>query len=791
MEIRRAKIKNINKSDNTATIEYTAGYDIVVKNVKLPMPYAGQGYGIHVGYDVDDIVLVGEDLNKEVYILCTLQDDRLLPILTYKDVEQLDVIYNNKPRYYPIDTGEILLQCKELSNILLDKYGSITLQTPSSSLISIDNINELILISSLNQIINSESGVINFGLIRRDIRTKQEKLEDFVTDNIISNNPESFLKKYIIGVDPKYFNGEHYGLFDLDSDIPPFIKNKVNGLYNIPNSDKIIDNIKNPALNELSILINEFSDGVNLINKEFDYTNKRRGYLDPNLMAKFILGTVVDEKGRIPRFDYVFGDFEQNKKRKGIGKGHGRIWILPGINENNNSVDFKYDKDRNVNSKDIELNDTHRWEVTDISKFNASIGLELVLNTRGADNNGVVVDDKNIGSKYYIGIDKEGLTKINIPAATSLNEKYRSGRSLLFNSDGSITLSIGKEYGRDFNEKSVVVGYYDKNYSEFYNKNAKYASRQENNNKNDIFLNYNRDRENHSITADLEGAVELRVGKKSTGESIMLECDGGFSFYLGKLNNEGNSVAIPDDILLSKPNKNSKRKGYSLQGRLDGALELDIGKSDGDQSISLNASSVAKLSINQDNIGNSLNIDASGSVSIDVKSGGHRFLIASSSLKNQLANSIVLQHGGPTKSIIMIDPSGKIILRNSVANSQIIIDNNGNITMINSTGANVNITSTGIIECNNGLSRFRLDPTNGVTLSAGSNLFQVSLSGNIDIITSGAVNISASSINLNTSYLKSGSLPNSPYNMVVSDNIIPSDPLTGHYNLVMPTTKIG
>lgn len=811
--IKKAKITEVDHKRGTASLDFMGGLSKPVKNVLLPHPYAGLGWGINVGTEVNGMVLTSENANQEAFIIGFLPDEKYFRENSYKNTQQQDLAINNLPKYRELREGEIHLQSKEASQLYFDYLGDVTLGTADGNFINIHKSTDTInTVSVINQTV-TEAGFIRNGIVRRDIRKESEKLDDLIIDSLISYDEKQLEPTYIIGTDPVFKESlEHPGLFDPTEGMPNILEHNgkhLRGLNKdwkgapwktVPFADKILEKVKNPAVTEFQIEVNEWSDGIaslNLIEQKPEHTI--RGWLPPNLLARVTLGTLVDKNGLMPRFDYVFGDkLQQDRKEKKRGKGHNRIWYTT-INENNNCTDYKYDNKRTLKDGPIGMNDTFRCEVENlVDKFNASIAFEAIFNSRGNDHRGVCPDDEEIGSRWYMAIDKEGMTKLNIPAASKLGEVHREARSLLANLDGSITLSVGREKGTDFTKKSVVAGHYgtyDKSDAKF-NADAcwvegEWPERPGDSSK--LFLNVESDRVDHSITFDLDGCVEGRIdAKEKTKEAVMLEINGGICTYIEKFIHSKKSVAIPKNPLLKKPSKNDSRNEYSISSRMTGAVELDIGKSAGDQSMAINAASVCKFAIDSDSKGDSLNIQQVGSFTLDVLDGNHKIEVLSRTTPGISNDSIRLQHGGATQSLIQIDKTGMITLRNTIASAQITIDPLGNIAMTNASGAHLTLTNTGTIEMGMGIMTMGLNPILGaLTMQAGSNAFSMTMAGELNIVTSSSISLTSPLINLNSSFLKAGPSPLTPFSIAIGDNVLIRDPISGDITPTMPNTKIG
>jgi hypothetical protein len=520
----------------------------------------------------------------------------------------------------------------------------------------------------------------------------------------------------------------------------------------------MIQKIKNPALAEYRIDVSEFSDGVSSLNILEESDNLKQGRLPLNLAARFALGTVVDENGRMPRFDYVFGT--------GEGKGHKEIWKLTGVNETNASVDFKINPSESVKTPAVLGNKT-QWISSGIDRFNTSLALQLLLNTRGADHKGNIPSGTSIGSIWGLQVDKEGLTKWNIPASTPLGEHFRKGRSLLWNLDGSITQSVGKEDNTDL--PSIAGKGNDK---------AK-------------FVNVVDTRRERSWTADFEGTVEWRMGADFAGQSWMVHADGGHSFYYGKYKHtEPSIVSQIATAGLPSPSKSKRRIGTSISGRTEGSVEFDIGANEANnkQSIALNADGMMAITIGADKVKDSLILDTAGNIKFKVSDGGHKFEMLSSTSPDSFKNAIMLQHGGTTGSVIQIDANGVIMLRNAAFNTNIMISAQGAVNIINPAGK-ISLGIDGNISLGGALAGIDISPTTGIILRTSGGSISLNTIGKVEVAANTGFTVTGPFSHLNTTgVLLSPSAALSPFTVAAAGPGM-IDPLTGHATAGFPSIK--
>lgn len=753
MAVNKAIISRVNQLTGIAEIAYQSDkYERNRPNVRLPQPYAGLGWGILAGIEIGTPLIVSEDPDGKPHILGYFTNDKYFGESLEAASGDLGTTFQLEPKYKQLKEGEIALQSKSNSLVFLNDQGGINLSTSDGCLFEVnkntDSINQI----SLSSNIITEAASVRNGLIKRDLRTEQQKIEDLFLDSLLQED-FSFQQDYdIVGVDSQYNitdNIDKYtGIFDTTEGINPILE--IAGIKQTPEADKTTRNIKNPSLVEYRIDAHEFSDGISSLSLSEEKQRLLEGRLPLNLAGRFIIGTVVDENGLMPRFDYVFGS--------GNSKGHGEIWKLPAINETNVSVDFKIDSSKTITSSAV-LGNKSQWISSGIDRFNTAQAFQLVLNTRGADNAGKIPDAKSIGSRWGLMVDKEGLTKWNIPAATSLNNKelFRAGRSLLWNLDGSITQSVGKE-------KSTIL----KNITGLL--------------KDREFVNIQPTREDRSWTGDFEGNIEWKVGKDGAGQSIMIDSDGGLAFYFGKHTSNKDSVVKDVKVAgLTSPSKSRRRIGTSISGKTDGSIELNIGTDVNAQSIALNAGGVISISINKDEVNDSFLLNTTGNIKLKGPNGTSIELLGQSvnGGLTTFENGIIVKSGiGSNVNFIQIDKNNTITLKN--ASSATITMSNGSVTATNMTGNKIALTATGSVSLGGTAASIEIDPIAGIILRTPGGSISLNSVGKVEMAANTGLTVTGPFAHLNNTAIAFGpAAATSPYNIAA---IGPGslDPLTGN-----------
>lgn len=707
MSLSRAKVTRFDPQTGYGDIKlHTTGRGQEISNLSFPQPFLGRGWGILTGVETDTLVtveqtphdthIIGYEVNTEFYEATRSISDSLALTPTYKELRE----------------GEIALQSRSNSLVFLNEVGNIELSTSDGNLFEVNKETDTINQISLSNITITEAARLRNGLIKRDVRTDLEKEADLFVNQLLSVDTSKDLSLDIVGADSEHELEDLTGTFDPTESDPSILV--VPGIQGTPNADKIVTGA-NPALVEYRLDVAEFADGLSGLSFTADEETREQGRLSPNTAAILALGNVVNEGGVMPRFDYVFGN--------GTPKGHGRLWELPAVNEIHNSVDFKTDLNRRVTDAIANGSETE-WVSAGINRFNTALMFDLVLNTRGADHEGNIPDGTNIGSKWALRVDKEGMTKWNIPAATNLDglEQFRAGRSLLWNMDGSLSMSVGKEQSADLKS----IGHTD--------------------------VSLLKTRKDRSWTADFEGSIEWVVGADALGQSRILEADGSYAFKYGlNKSTEASVVSSIDTAGLTAPSVGGKRTGNSVSGILEGSAEFQIGVNDSAnrQSIAMNADGLVSMTLGTDKVKDSLKIEAAGNIKMKVANGGHKFEMTAFDSPGAFKNGIMLQHGGTNQSLFQIDADGVITIRNSLINSNIIISAEGAISLVNLLGK-ISLGKDGVIGLGGASAGIDIDPVNGVIIRTSGGSMSLDLLGKIEMACNAGLTVTGSFAHLNT-----------------------------------------
>lgn len=640
--IRLARVVNIDLAANTCELRFFDSFGTQRTQVQLTHPYMGRGWGILTGVEVGSLALVGREFSGSQRILCYLPQ----PHFFRPDVNSLSDVGLDESRYRQTQSGEIVLQSKPNSAVALNNLGDVVLETSDGNSIEIDKESDLIYQQSAHRRTLCDAGQLDAGTVRRDVRSLQERELDVLFGGVTNFGFSLDMFIETIGVDPQYpevskkggksQSTSQYlipGLFD------PFFPPKLEAGGGMqPN----ITDMLNPAVTEHRAITFEFSDGNPGIELPLlDDRAKRRGHIEPNHIAETTIGTLTNDVGRQIRFDYAFGSSIKAGKLS-FSKGHNRIWKTQ-ENTTADSYDRFFSIDntlKGLRSKKEENSPTtapghnqgSEWTVDSISQAKTSVLFSKILHTRGTDNFGRKETDLSIpyrsgeedqintatsnsfsGSLWTFQVDKEGLTKINIPGATDIGglEPYRAGRSVLMNCDGDITMSIGKQ--KATGEQGIDRLTLPDGTPDFLNRNN--------------YPNYGR--KDRSLTLDLEGNLETHIGADNNcNQSVIAQLDGSIALCVGKEGARGVTErgGVPANVQnsfdepITDAAKASTRTGRSLTARFAGNIELEVGHdTEAAQSIIISTTGGNTMHLNKDRESKSLEVTTQGGIDIHIQ----------------------------------------------------------------------------------------------------------------------------------------------------------------------------
>lgn len=547
-------------------------------NIVVAQPYTGRGWGVFCGVEPGTICVCAHDHERKVYIVAYLPD---LAFMNEAIQRNASIGIDEFP-FPRVVSGEIVLQSKSNARFAMNRFGDISLETPTGDRVVLDATTDTFEILSAQKIETCEAFSSVSGAIKRDVRTPDEKLQEPLTgvSSSFGFNLDSVTE--LIGFDPTYkpstapalskelLEGQEETGFNSNvrADIQEAFDSLPNGLADLSlgetGSSLFKSDAVNPPLTEVRTSFYEFADSnVGLDQQQVTDELKAVGKFDNNVIGRLVYGTYVNEVGKILRFDYGFDDGQM---------GHALMWNTLGINVHvdGKSTDDFFDRNNTLREPKGEIREDFEWTVETLESTDAATFYDFTLRTRGVNYNGVEELEETGGKNWFLRIAKDGLTKLNIPAATSLNAKqfHREGRSLLANFDGSIEATIGKQVCTKEKGLDRVVGITDDR-ANFVNMNN--------------YPNYGR--KDRSVGLDLQGNLELLVGGDSNvNQSIMLQADGSLSAFFGKEVLQSNAQGVIDPLApesgmpISTACLASDRKDRSITVRTIGNVEAHIHK---------------------------------------------------------------------------------------------------------------------------------------------------------------------------------------------------------------------
>jgi len=508
------------------------------KSIPYTLPYAGRGWGILVGPEEGSRVVIGYTSVNTPYVLAYLPNT-----FFYNDeIGDSEGVGVDEFPYQKPRLGEIVLQSKANSSFSLNDEGDARIDIGTGTFIELNRGLDTVIQESVDVLTINEAGKFKSGLVRRDVREEAEKELDALFGNTFDVDVSKLLYTEIIGQDPGYTQKE--------AKLP-------NGLYD-PAFGQTTGGIsaKNPALTEMRFEVEEYADSnVGLDEIRLTDNEKAKGKMEINRLADLHLGTVCNDFGKILRFDYGFG--------KG-GQGHGSIF--------SKSTDFFFNKNNTLKSSQKSAN--YESFVDKMDKTASAILLKMLLHTKGADFKGNLESDEFRGALWSLLIDKEGLTKLEIPAATALGELGRAGKSLIANLNGSLTLALGKEKSSDTTVNDVLAS--------------------------DV-AHSTKGRLDRSITLDAEGNIETVIGADAEkGQSWALKTDGSIEGHIGKDTDNEQSIKITTDgginVTISGPDNKRNAINVNVVGNVVQTVTGNVTQTiDGKVDASVTGDVIAKI----------------------------------------------------------------------------------------------------------------------------------------------------------------------------------------------------
>lgn len=385
--IRLAVVTNVNNIDGVLNTEWLDQTGQSGPDVHIPHPFAGKsGEGIFVGIKVGTILAL--DLaSYERWIPVSI----IPPRSYYRDLTEVDESDFQDVSFPIVGEGEIVIQGKLGSSLKFANNGDFSY---------FNNSNEGFILTGDENSTNrcsinvsppveyniSQLGIKAQGIVRRDVRIEQG--EDEFNEYLTNPLSEQILEE--VGWDPSKKT------------------NYTTTISQSTNSGKPV-NIRNPALTENRELIYEYGRNWYVANQEKEeerFTNnslvahkgedrreRRSSVLNlslqhPNELVERVVGTLVDIFGNMV-------DINRNLILMPTGEG---VEILKDA----------YEKVRHSIAFHMEINTRKGWNYRENGlKEPLKAGPDILTS----------LNNNRDRSRWFVDVDKEGLTKVNIPAS--------------------------------------------------------------------------------------------------------------------------------------------------------------------------------------------------------------------------------------------------------------------------------------------------------------------------------------------------------------------------------------
>lgn len=377
--VRLASIESVDYVAQVATVKMLDRVDARRYKCPLSQPAALNGSGIFTNPVVGTTVLVGFGFNEAPFILTTIPRSAYASDLT--DSENTLDFPTEDTGYPNLVSGEVAVQGPRGSKLFFDKDGNVDLQHGNSC--SRYTSDDIASVKTDNFYANTEASLSVSGVIKRDLRNSIRKVEE-VYDKLF---------------DPEY-----------DQVLSTIGRNPNVATATVTSGSGDTEILRNPALVEQKEIVYEFArtDQLGSIKQENDrlspdssfelvQPNKRKevrpdalnlGPTTPNNLMETIKGTVVDRYGNILDLNRSSIDFSGIDEKGGLKRLEQEDVLL------RRSIKFHAE----INS---------RKATTGEFNFDA-------LDSRS----GTSIQNGHLHSRWYIDVDSEGLTKINIPASS-------------------------------------------------------------------------------------------------------------------------------------------------------------------------------------------------------------------------------------------------------------------------------------------------------------------------------------------------------------------------------------
>ncbi len=699
--LRLAIVTDVNYDDGIMKTRWLDGAQTDdAQDVPIPHPASGKGEGIYFGIRKGSLVA-----------LAMAAYERYIPVAIiptkgfYSNVDSLPGSQYDDMETPSIKEGEVAISGMTGAKIFLDEDGNISLVNAfgEGTLLGGDPDKEdrcTIINQSPAEYSISQTGLKADGIIRRDLRPNEEEFETSIIDPLTDVKFEHILED--VGLDPS-------------KEVSLVTRAGEEG------GSDVSDKFRNPPFVENRKIINEFGSDWGVGNEDFEKqllsskknhipkrisTDRRErrtnvlslSYTYPNELIETVEGTLVDLFGNL--LDGNRNILPKPSDEKEIK------WLEEALENTRHTIAFH----KEINSR---KGVGYRGSGINVFKPNKKTPLETLNNARDR-------------SRWFIDVDKEGITKINIPASSEtgtvpLLSRYENSSTVEVDDKGH-----AKKTGR---EQDDVLALFR-------------PSSEKDSEKRDIFLDQfgpggievsdapeNRLRgEKTSWTDDGDSTSQQPLSDRlQAGTAFHDITKTAIKLLKTNLNQSSadavgnNTIPVKDEApaIHNKINRVYNKKepikfdengrpingpnagGRSVNLNLDGSLEMSIGANTVDRvSWILDTAGGIVSRIGRDRFGRSAIIHMDGSLALEV--GGFDFI------GNSPSDKVDTRFSGGKKSRSKLLPkdkgvfrAGKVVIRvrrgddsgpDSSGDQLIIIDKNG--ISIESTGR-LNLTSTG------------------------------------------------------------------------------------------------
>lgn len=665
-------------------------------SIPIPHPFSGRGEGIYVGLRVGTLVALNKASNARFIPVA------ILPLRGFYSSSLSDIaeMWFDDTSLPIISDGEIVVQGVGGSQLRFNAGGNIGLRNSLEEGLLLGGDRDAAHRCSILRLppvayTLSQAGLEACGIVRRDIRPNEESLDAAAYDPMFDLDSEQLLEE--VGRDPT--------------------QDVTHGTRRSTSGAAAVAAFRNPPFVERRHILYEFGTGWNVDTKQEEERMLREGILPvrifsdrrerrsnilslslsyPNELMEVVDGTLVD----------VFGNLlDINRGILPVPSGKDVKAFLESVMENA----------RHTVALHREINTRKGWVYT---SSNIPHLVDIPDTSKSADN----ARDR---SRWFIDVDKEGLTKINIPATSETGNvpclvRHESSSAVKVDDQGN-----AKPDGRDEDDAKRL----------FRNDLKEGAQRQ------DVFLDQfgpggitvkcvtSRDKQSAdlSLTNRLSGKETSKVDGQTAYLPPMIQAGTAFHSIVKTAEKllkasmnmvsydavnkdaqppKGDGAAVNDKVIQSflasageavkrdkagRPTNYPNAGGRSLNANFDGSVELSIGANTVDRlSWIMDTAGGIVAHIGRDRYGRSAVIQMDGSLALEI--GGYDYLMDTSTADQRFTN-----RKETLKQDINVFRAGKVVIRVRRANVAGTgpdegIDNLDQVLIIDENGVSIQAT---------------------------------------------------------------------------------------------------